>query len=57
MSQLQSVSQWLSDSLDHSSARVCAPVSHVAALQNEAPYELVLKLTGTVLGLPELRTL
>lgn len=30
-----------------SSARVCAPVSHVAAMQNEAPYEVVLKLTGT----------
>lgn len=57
MSQLQLVSQWPSDSLEHSSARMCALVSHVAEMQNEAPYELVLNLTGMVLGLPELRAL
>lgn len=57
MSQLQLVLQWPSDSLGHYSACVCAPVSHVAAMQNEAPCELGLKLTGTVLGLPGLRAL
>lgn len=57
MSQLQLVSQWPSDSLGHYSACVCAPVSRVAAMQNEAPCELGLKLTGTVLGLPGLRAL